>query len=86
MAEPGHGAGVAEEVTERHAAACHNGAMHQGSMRRLATRAVGGTGGATPRVPWDWTDVVIFFGAYLLGVSVLSGFSSTRGSSDSREG
>jgi membrane protease YdiL (CAAX protease family) len=46
--------------------------MRQGSMRQLATRPAGGTGGATPRVPWDWTDVVIFFGAYLLGVSVLS--------------
>ena len=41
-------------------------------MRQLATRPAGGTGGASPRVPWDWTDVVIFFGAYLLGISVLS--------------
>src|ERR1019366_5590488 len=52
--------------------ACHNGAMRQGSMRQLDATPVGRTGGATPRVPWDWTDVVIFFGAYLLGVSVLS--------------
>jgi len=46
--------------------------MRQGSMRQLAATPAGGTGGATPPVPWDWTDVVIFLGAYLLGVSVLS--------------
>ncbi len=41
-------------------------------MRRPAATPSGGRGGATPRVPWDWTDVVVFLGAYVLGVSVLS--------------
>ncbi len=48
-------------------------------MRRLAATPSGGRGGAFPRVPWDWTDVVIFFGAYLLGVSVLSEVFVTPG-------
>jgi membrane protease YdiL (CAAX protease family) len=46
--------------------------MRQGSTRQLATTPAGGSGGRATGVPWDWTDVVIFFGAYLLGVSVLS--------------
>jgi membrane protease YdiL (CAAX protease family) len=46
--------------------------MRQGSIRQLDATPAGGQGAATPRVPWDWTDVVIFLGAYVLGVSVLA--------------
>ncbi len=46
--------------------------MRQGSTRPLATTPAGGVGGPATRVPWDWTDVVVFLFAYVLGVSVLS--------------
>ena len=47
--------------------------MRQGSTGQLATTPAGRSGGPATRVPWDWTDVAIFFGAYILGVSVLDG-------------
>ena len=53
----------------------HNGPVREGSIRRLAAGWLLPTPGRSrpaPRVAWDWTDVVLFFGAYFLGLSLLS--------------
>jgi membrane protease YdiL (CAAX protease family) len=53
--------------------------MPEGSIRQIATGwllPAPGRSRPAPRVPWDWTDVVLFFGALLLGLSLLSALFS----------